>query len=167
MKFAIILSIIGIGVAIAAGKHFQRPVEVGGCDAPKIPAPTGKPYAEGQAFAGKILSMIGLPNNVEVYVEQSPEVGWSQPQYRRIYVGTASGEIYKDGKINWRAARAITHGVGDMLNQNEQGERDGQNEADEFSGWIMRRLGATHEQAMAGIVNEEAKAAMERGWRHE
>jgi hypothetical protein len=159
------LALVGLG--FAAGMQFRRPIEVGGCDAPTIPAPAGTPYADGQEFAGQILAMIGLPNNVEVYMEQSPENGRSEPQFRRIYLGTGDGELYKDGMMRWEVARVLAHEIGHILNQNDVSERDPQDEADEFSGWTAHRLGATLEQAMSGVVNERSKVAIERGWRRD
>jgi hypothetical protein len=45
-----------------------------------------------------------------------------------------------------------------------------QNQADEFAGWAMRRLGATLEEARSYALvgsdsHTEALAAVERGWR--
>ena len=165
IKFAIILAFIAL--AFAAGKYFQRPIEVGGCDPPTIPAPTGVRYADGQALAGKILALCGLPNNVDVYMEQFPEDGRAQPLYRRIYLSTGNGQLYQDGKIRWQVARVLAHEIGHILNQNDLSGRNGQDEADAFSGWAMRKLGATHEQTMMGIADEKVKAAVEHGWQRE
>jgi hypothetical protein len=163
--FAFILAAALIAAGgFAGGMQFRRPVEISGCDPPRIPAPAGKPYADGQSFAGKILGLIGLPNNVEVYMEESPETGWSDPQYRRIYLGTGNGELYKDRKLRWEVARVLAHEIGHVLNQNDLSGREPEEMANEFSGWAAHRLGATLEQAMSGVVNDRAKSPITRGW---
>jgi hypothetical protein len=162
MKLAAVL--VFISLAFAGGKYFQRPVEIGGCDPPKLPTPTGKPYPDAQALTDKILALCGLPGNIEVFKQQSPEEGWAEPQYRRIYLASRNSELYKEGKMRWETARVIAHEIGHVLDRNDFRGGTDQNAADEFSGWALRRLGATHEEAMAGIVNEQAKAAVERGW---
>ena len=168
MKFvwAFLIVLIGAG-CFAAGMQFRRPVEVGGCDPSPIPAPVGKAYPDGQAFADQILAMIGLPNNITVYMEPSPEEGRAEPQYRRIYLATGNGDLYKDGKIRWKVAFVIAHEIGHVLNQNDQGERDDQDSADEFAGWAMRRFGASLPQLLSGVVNKDAKIAITKGWKSE
>ena len=140
--------------------------------------------AEAVKIMNDMMKVVGLKPNFKI---QAADV----PNAAAVVMGTTRFILYnpkfiknvdKDAKTKWSSISILAHELGHHLNGHtlsNQGSRPKMElEADEFSGFVLRKMGATLEEAQAAMnllaspfpsISHPAKAgrlrAIERGWR--
>ena len=100
------------------------------------------------AFVKKVLAMTGLHNDVPVVIDpEATGCAYATTRRGRQYVGVdpqCVGPLRIAGKYNVLAVASLTHEIGHLLGghtTNATNSHREETEADEWSGWAMRRLG--------------------------
>lgn len=135
-----------------------------------------------ETLGAEILGLIGLPGNIQVYLDtcNPGSCGFSTPVLRTIALAEECAKPLRapDGGYNWHVVGALAHEIGHVLNGHGSTTRDRadpgaskreQIEAEEFAGWAMRKLGAKLDEAMSyaswrDLKDEDYRSAVERGW---
>ena len=145
----------------------------------KLPEDTEK-----RDFVIQVLGLTGLHNEVRVVTDPSATgCGYATTYDGRQYIGldpNCVGRLWEGTGYNWRTVGILTHEVGHLLGghtTNSTNSHREESEADEWSGWMMARLGATLAEAetLASELSVQAStthparkvrmASVERGWR--
>lgn len=134
------------------------------------------------SLSAEILALTGLHSNIRVYLDtRNPGLcGYSTPVLRTIVLSEECSKPLRkaDGSYNWKIVGTLAHEIGHVLSGHGDAARDKtdpgtptgeQLEAEEFAGWAMRKLGATHDDAMSyaswrDVQSEDYRSAVERGW---
>ena len=117
--------------------------------------------AEAEKAVDKILAPLGLPRNfvlvscpkIENAIAITPDDGLRYIIYDNVFISRLDGS-----STDWKALSILAHELGHHLcghtlrsSQTLEEQRKKELEADEFSGFIMQKLGATLEQAQQAV----------------
>lgn len=148
----------------------------------------GNPYASseaGQQIAQQIMDVVGLKPNFEVVAARVPNaaaVVYGGKRYI-LYNPTFIDQLARTTGTQWAAVSVLAHEIGHHLNGHTITASGSQPnlelDADEFSGFVLKKMGATLEQAQAAmrtVAQQRASsthpaqydrlAAIQRGWEH-
>lgn len=120
---------------------------------------TYKPSAEALQIVGQIMNVNVLPQNFIVRsADCSNALATTVGKQRYILYNTSFLENFKkEAKTKWAAYSVLAHEIGHHLSNHDLEETDPrvrkryELEADKFSGGMLYRMGATLEEAQAGI----------------
>lgn len=147
---------------------------------------TGFATAEqGRQIAERIIDAVGLSANFDIQpanIENAAAVVYGGKRYI-LYNPTFISNLKKSTGTDWAAISVLAHEIGHHLNghtvtaSGSQPEKE--LEADEFSGYVLRKMGATLVQAQAAMktlattkatythpAQYDRLAAIEQGWTH-
>jgi hypothetical protein len=106
---------------------------------------------------GQIISVLGLKPNFEVKASNVPNaaaVVYNQKRYV-LYNPAFINALVKTAGNEWAAVSVLAHEIGHHLNghtlENHGSTPDQELEADEFSGFVLRRMGATLQEAQVAM----------------
>ncbi len=106
---------------------------------------------------GKIISVIGLKPNFEVKAANVPNAAAVVYNGKRyvLYNPTFINSLVKAAGNEWAAVSVLAHEIGHHLNghtlENHGSRPDQELEADEFSGFVLRRMGASLAEAQVAM----------------
>ena len=141
--------------------------------------------ARGKEIAERIIDAVGLKPNFEIIparVDNAAAVVYGGKRYV-LYNPAFINNLVKTTGTDWAAISVLAHEIGHHLNGHTV-TRDGSQpaeelEADEFSGYVLRKLGATLPQAQAAMKTLATASAtrthpaqydrltsIENGWNH-
>jgi hypothetical protein len=122
-----------------------------------FPATTYSTTDEARDIIKNILSIVGLKPNFEVYAADVPNAAAVIDKGKRfiLYNPDFTTRLNKITHNNWASISILAHEVGHHLNGHtllQTGSRpDLELEADEFSGFVLRKLGASLDDAQAAM----------------
>lgn len=139
--------------------------------------------AEAEAVANDIMSVVGLPPNFKIQAAKVPNaaaVVYGQERYV-FYNPKFMESVTQSANTNWGAISIMAHEIGHHLSGHtlrDGGSRPNMElEADEFSGFVLRKMGASlneSQAAMRTLASEYGSAthpakrqrltAIEKGW---
>lgn len=144
---------------------------------------------EHEALVAKILGEISLKSRIRVYLDtyNPSSCGHADAWHQTIVLTERCSELKrKDGSYNWFVVQKLGHEIGHIISGHGLGDGVAgttpawqQDDADEFSGWVLKRFGASLDEARNSIAPEPSPfsypippepsslAAVERGWRNE
>ena len=140
---------------------------------------------QGRQLVERILDAVGLKGNFEIRparIENAAAIVYGGKRYI-VYDPTFIANLVKTTGTEWAAISVLAHEIGHHLNGHTVtygGSQPAQElEADEFSGYVLRKMGATLSQAQAAMktlatVNAtrthpaqyDRLASIEKGWTH-
>jgi len=145
----------------------------------------GSPVDYATEITAKIISVLGLKPNFEVKAAQIPNAAAVVYQGKRyvLYNPSFINTLVKTAGNEWAAVSVLAHEIGHHLNghtlENHGSKPDEELEADEFSGFVLRRMGASLSEAQAAMqiaataretATHPAKydrlAAIQNGWKN-
>lgn len=122
-----------------------------------VPANGFTTAAQGKQIAERIIDVVGLKTNFEILpanIENAAAVVYGGKRYV-LYNPTFINKLIKTTGTEWAAISVLAHEVGHHLNGHTVTAGGSQPalelEADEFSGFVLRKLGATLPQAQAAM----------------
>jgi hypothetical protein len=140
---------------------------------------------QGKQIAGRIIDAVGLSANFDIRpanIENAAAVVYGGKRYV-LYNPTFINNLIKTTGTEWAAISVLAHEIGHHLNghtvtaSGSQPEKE--LEADEFSGYVLRKMGASLAQAQAAMQTLAAArasythpakydrlSAIELGWNH-
>lgn len=141
--------------------------------------------AGGRQIAERIIDAVGLKPNFEIVpanVENAAAVVYGGKRYI-LYNPTFINNLVKTTGTDWAAISVLAHEIGHHLNGHTVTGNGSQPaaelEADEFSGYVLRKMGATLPQAQAAMktlatanatlshpAQDARLASIEKGWNH-
>ena len=150
-----------------------------------VPANSFTTAAQGRQIAERILDAVGLNANFEIQpanIENAAAVVYGGKRYV-LYNPTFINNLIKTTGTDWAAISVLAHEIGHHLNGHTVtatgSQPDKELEADEFSGFVLRKMGATLAQAQAAMktlatqratythpAQYDRLAAIEQGWNH-
>ena len=144
----LILFLVATGSAVAAGVD-QRQYRM---------LPYAVSIEDGaQQIIDEIIWVLGLKANFEVKAANIPNaaaVAYNGKRYI-LYNPQFFNELNQAAGNNWASVSVLAHEIGHHLNghtlENIGSQPDNELEADEFSGFVLRRMGATIEQAQSAM----------------
>ena len=176
---------------MASASFAQITIRIGRHDAPATPwTPSMQQNfastSEAKRYAQEIINVVGLKPNFEVVAANNVDNAAAVTYGGRRYV------LYNPNFINtlvqrtgnkWAAISVLAHEIGHHLNGHTvsgQGSEPAiELEADEFSGFVLRKMGASLQDAQAAMqvlagqtasrthpAQYDRLASIERGWRH-
>lgn len=143
-----------------------------------------------EAMVAGMLRTVSVKGEIRVYLDRyNPwHCAHADAELRAITITQRCSEPLRRGdKPNWFVIGTLGHEVGHILSghgvvghdlRDPEGLEKAQAEADEFAGWVLRRHGATLEEAKEALrveqhdfaeripATSESMAAIERGWRN-
>lgn len=150
-----------------------------------VPANSFSSAAQGKQIAERIIDAIGLRTNFDIRpaaIENAAAVVYGGKRYV-LYNPTFINNLIKATGTEWAAISVLAHEIGHHLNGHTVTARGSQPdlelEADEFSGFVLRKMGANlpeAQSAMKTLASNRASrthpakydrlTAIEQGWRH-
>ena len=141
--------------------------------------------AQGRQIAERILDAVGLSANFEIQpanIDNAAAVVYSGKRYV-LYNPTFINQLISSTGTEWAAISVLAHEIGHHLNGHTVTATGSQPqhelEADEFSGYVLRKMGASLAQAQAAMktlastrasythpAQYDRLAAIEQGWNH-
>jgi hypothetical protein len=165
MKNKILLFFLSI---IIAGGTLAQSTRIGQHDAVtnwKAPAQNFASATEGKMIGQQIIDIIGLKPNFEIQAANVPNaaaVVYGGKRYV-LYNPQFIDRLIKATGTRWAAVSVLAHEIGHHLNGHTLGASGSQPklelEADEFSGFVLRKMGASLQEAQVAMK----LAANERG----
>lgn len=126
---------------------------------------TFDPSNEADKIVKRILDATGSISHKSLIIKESNvknALATTEGKDRYILYSTAFLEKFKgDAKTKWAAYTVLAHEIGHHLNGHDFGEKDPKKrksmelEADKFAGAVCRTLGATLQEALAGMESME------------
>lgn len=150
-----------------------------------VPTNSFTSNTQGKQIAERIIEAIGLKANFEIQpanIENAAAVVYGGKRYV-LYNPTFINNLVKTTGTEWAAISVLAHEVGHHLNGHTVTARGSQPalelEADEFSGYVLRKMGASLTQAQAAMKTLASTRAsrthpgqydrltsIEKGWNH-
>ncbi|HEU4901395.1 MAG TPA: M48 family metalloprotease [Flavisolibacter sp.] len=150
-----------------------------------VPATSFTTASQGRKIAERILDAVGLNANFEIQpanIENAAAVVYDGKRYV-LYNPTFINNLIKTTGTEWAAISVLAHEIGHHLNGHTVTATGSQPskelEADEFSGYVLRKMGATLLQSQAAMktlagtrasythpARYDRLAAIEYGWNH-
>jgi hypothetical protein len=150
-----------------------------------VPANSFSSASQGKQIAERIIEAIGLRTNFDIRpagIENAAAVVYGGKRYV-LYNPTFINNLIKTAGTEWAAISVLAHEIGHHLNGHTVSARGSQPEleleADEFSGFVLRKMGANLLEAQAAMntlaSNRASKThpakydrltAIEQGWSH-
>lgn len=141
--------------------------------------------AQGKEIAERIIDAVGLKPNFEIIpanVDNAAAVVYGGKRYV-LYNPEFINNLVKTTGTDWAAISVLAHEIGHHLNGHtvtRNGSQPAEElEADEFSGYVLRKLGATLPQAQAAMktlatayatrthpAQYDRLGSIEKGWNH-
>jgi hypothetical protein len=150
-----------------------------------VPAGSFTTAAQGRQIAQQIIDAVGLKPSFEIQpanIENAAAVVYGGKRYV-LYNPTFINNLIKTTGTEWAAISVLAHEIGHHLNGHTVSARGSQPEleleADEFSGFVLRKMGATllqSQSAMKTLASARASrthpgqydrlTSIEKGWSH-
>jgi len=150
-----------------------------------VPTNSFTSSAQGKQIAQQIIDAVGLKPSFEVQpanIENAAAVVYGGKRYV-LYNPTFINNLVKTTGTEWAAISVLAHEIGHHLNGHTVTARGSQPalelEADEFSGFVLRKMGATLTQAQAAMKTlasaqgsrthpgqYDRLTSIEKGWNH-
>lgn len=141
--------------------------------------------SQGKEIAERIIDAVGLKTNFEIVpanIENAAAVVYGGKRYV-LYNPVFIANLVKKTGTDWAAISVLAHEIGHHLNGHTVTARGSQPalelEADEFSGYVLRKMGASLAQSQAAMRTLASAAAsrthpgqydrltsIEKGWNH-
>jgi hypothetical protein len=141
--------------------------------------------AQGKQIAERIIDVVGLRSNFDIRpanIENAAAVVYSGKRYV-LFNPTFINNLIKTTGTEWAAISVLAHEIGHHLNGHtvtgSGSQYTSELEADEFSGYVLRKMGATLAQAQAAMKTlagarasrthpgqYDRLAAIAQGWNH-
>jgi predicted HD phosphohydrolase len=141
--------------------------------------------AQGRQLVERIIDAVGLKSNFEIQpanIENAAAIVYGGRRYV-LYNPTFINNLVKTTGTEWAAISVLAHEIGHHLNGHTVtpgGSQPAQElEADEFSGYVLRKMGATLAQSQAAMktlatanatythpAQYDRLASIEKGWNH-
>jgi hypothetical protein len=141
----------------------QQPGRIGNHDAvnnwtPSVATTTIASVAEGRQIAEEIINVVGLKANFEVMesrqVPNAAAVAYGGKRFV-LYNGNFINNLIRTTGTKWAAISVLAHEIGHHLNGHTISGGSSQPaielEADEFSGFVLRKMGASLTEAQAAM----------------
>jgi hypothetical protein len=182
-KFFIILcSLFFSGMAMAQTGRLGEHSSITKWTEPTTSFTTG---AQGKQIAERIIDVVGLRANFDIRpanIENAAAVVYGGKRYV-LYNPTFINNLIKTTGTEWAAISVLAHEVGHHLNGHtvtgSGSQPTAELEADEFSGYVLRKMGATLPQAQAAMqtlasarasrthpAKYDRLTAIAQGWNH-
>lgn len=123
----------------------------------KVPANSFTTAAQGKSIADRIIEAVGLRTNFDIRpatIENAAAVVYGGKRYV-LYNPTFINNLIKTTGTEWAAISVLAHEIGHHLNGHTISARGSQPdlelEADEFSGYVLRKMGAGLSEAQAAM----------------
>ena len=149
------------------------------------PAASFTTAEQGKQIAERIIDVVGLRANFDIRpanIENAAAVVYGGKRYV-LYNPTFINNLMKTTGTEWAAISVLAHEIGHHLNGHtvtaSGSEPEKELEADEFSGYVLRKMGASLAQAQAAMqtlasarasythpAKYDRLAAIEQGWNH-
>ena len=150
-----------------------------------VPTSSFTSATQGKQIAQQIIDAVGLKPSFEVQaanIENAAAVVYGGKRYV-LYNPTFINKLVKTTGTEWAAISVLAHEIGHHLNGHTVSARSSQPtlelEADEFSGYVLRKMGATLAQSQAAMKTLASVRAsrthpgqydrltsIEKGWNH-
>jgi hypothetical protein len=150
-----------------------------------VPTTSFTTAAQGRQIAERILDAVGLNANFEIQpanIDNAAAVVYGGKRYV-LYNPTFINNLIKTTGTEWAAISVLAHEIGHHLNGHtvtgSGSQPQSELEADEFSGYVLRKMGASLVQAQAAMktlastrasythpAQYDRLAAIEQGWNH-
>ena len=150
-----------------------------------VPATSFSSTAQGKQIAQQIIDAVGLKPSFEVQaanIDNAAAVVYGGKRYV-LYNPTFINKLVRTTGTEWAAISVLAHEIGHHLNGHTVSARGSQPalelEADEFSGFVLRKMGASLSQAQAAMKTLASTRAsrthpgqydrltsIEKGWQH-
>ena len=150
-----------------------------------VPTTSLTTQEQGKQIAERIIDVVGLRANFDIRpasIENAAAVVYGGKRYV-LFNPTFINNLIKTTGTEWAAISVLAHEVGHHLNghtvSGSGSQQTAELEADEFSGFVLRKMGATLEQAQAAMKTlASARAsrthpgqydrltAIQQGWSH-
>lgn len=141
--------------------------------------------AQGKAIADRIIDAIGLRTNFDIRpanIENAAAVVYGGKRFV-LYNPTFINNLIKTTGTDWAAISVLAHEIGHHLNghtvSGSGSKPSTELEADEFSGFVLRKMGASLEQAQSAMqtlasarasrthpAKDDRLTAIAQGWSH-
>lgn len=160
MKHTILLTVVSLFTTAVMA---QQPGRIGNHDAvsnwtPSASTTTIASVAEGRQIAEEIINVLGLKSNFEVMeTRQIPNAAAVTYGGKRfvLYNGNFINNLIRTTGTRWAAISVLAHEIGHHLNGHTISGGSSQPaielEADEFSGFVLRKMGASLSEAQAAM----------------
>lgn len=185
MKNRILLSFLSLFLSVATMAQTGRIGEHSAITKWTVPTTGFNSASQGKQIAQQIIDAVGLKPSFEVQaanIENAAAVVYGGKRYV-LYNPTFINNLVKTTGTEWAAISVLAHEIGHHLNGHTVSARSSQPalelEADEFSGFVLRKMGATLTQAQAAMKTlastrasrthpgqYDRLASIERGWNH-
>ena len=185
MKNSTLLFILSLFLSVVSMAQTGRIGEHSNITTWTVPTNSFTSSAQGKQIAQQIIDAVGLKPSFEVQaanIENAAAVVYGGKRYV-LYNPTFINSLVKTTGTEWAAISVLAHEIGHHLNGHTVTARGSQPalelEADEFSGFVLRKMGATLAQAQAAmktLASAQASrthpgqydrlAYIERGWNH-
>ena len=185
MKNKVLLYIFSLFLTASAVAQTGRIGEHSNITKWTVPTTSFTTTAQGKQIAQQIIDAVGLKPSFEVQpanIENAAAVVYGGKRYV-LYNPTFINNLVKTTGTEWAAISVLAHEIGHHLNGHTVSARGSQPalelEADEFSGFVLRKMGATLAQAQAAMKTlasatasrthpgqYDRLASIERGWNH-
>lgn len=182
------LLVVLLSVTLAGTAMAQTTTRLGQHDAIRnwqTPANSFASKAEANGVAQQIMDAVGLKPNFELMPANIPNaaaVVYGGKRYI-LYNPNFINQLTKTTGTRWAAISVLAHEIGHHLDGHTVTATGSQPqlelEADEFSGFVLRKMGATLQQAQAAMrtiadgrasathpAQYDRLASIEKGWRH-
>ena len=150
-----------------------------------VPATGFNSTAQGKQIAQQVIDAVGLKPSFEIQaanIENAAAVVYGGKRYV-LYNPTFINNLVKTTGTEWAAISVLAHEIGHHLNGHTVTARGSQPalelEADEFSGFVLRKMGASLTQAQVAMktlastrasrthpAQYDRLASIEKGWQH-
>ncbi|HEX6334050.1 MAG TPA: M48 family metalloprotease [Flavisolibacter sp.] len=150
-----------------------------------VPVNSFASLAEGKDIAQQIIDVVGLKPNFEVQAANVPNAAAVVSRGKRyvLYNPNFINQLTRTTGTRWAAISVLAHEIGHHLNGHTVTSSGSQPaielEADEFSGFVLRKMGASlaeAQAAMKAIAGQQATkthpgrydrlASIQKGWEH-
>jgi hypothetical protein len=185
MKNRFLLSLFSLFLSVAVMAQTGRIGEHSNITKWTVPTNSFNAASQGKQIAQQIIDAIGLKPSFDVQaanIDNAAAVVYGGKRYV-LYNPTFINNLVKTTGTEWAAISVLAHEIGHHLNGHTVTARGSQPalelEADEFSGFVLRKMGATLAQAqsaMKTLASAKASrthpgqydrlASIEKGWNH-
>lgn len=149
----------------------------------KVPSNSFATVAEGQQIGQQIIDIVGLSPNFEIQAANVPNaaaVVYGGKRYV-LYNPSFINQLTRATGTRWAAVSVLAHEIGHHLNghtiRNSGSQHKLELEADEFSGFVLRKMGASLSEAQVAMKlaagqraskthpgQQDRLVAIQRGW---
>src|SRR5829696_6422189 len=157
MKNRIIFSLFSLFLSVTVMAQTGRIGEHSTITKWTVPTNSFATSSQGKQIAERVIDAVGLKTNFEIQpanIENAAAVVYGGKRYV-LYNPTFINNLVKTTGTEWAAISVLAHEIGHHLNGHTVSARGSQPEleleADEFSGYVLRKMGATLAQSQAAM----------------